>query len=195
MLEGSPALSPVPGALAAGSRPKRAQSPAGRPSRDPEAQVRLGGENCGGGSSPARRGGRARSAPRRSPSGPAPAPGRPPSPGRPRSNRRGGDVSRDRAAARHGPGPHSGPHGRAGPASLRAPARAGWQCGGARPRRAGPRPALGPFPWQRRGLRRPAAAKPRCVASRRHPGSGRGSPGTPWRPSRNVPHSFPNFLL
>lgn len=91
------------------------------------------------------------------------------------------------------------------PASPRARARArapaGWlcsrarpRCSRARPRRAGPRPALDPFPWQRRGLRRPTAAKPRCVTSRRHPGSC-GSSRTPRRPGRPIPHFFTAFLL
>jgi hypothetical protein len=101
---------------------------------------------------------------------------RPTSPGRPhfRPSRRQGrspgqEASRSAAPSRTEVG------GRVLPLQL---GQAGC-AGPARPRRVGPRPALGPFPWQQRGLRRPTAAKPRCVTSRLYSGSGRGLPRTP----------------
>lgn len=118
------------------------------------AQARLRGENRGGSSSPARRGDRTRSALPRSPSGSTP---------------RAWLSTLPRAAvlqilaAKTAPGPRA----KIRQESLWASAGAGWLYSGARRRQAGPHPALDPFPWQRQGLRRPTAAKPRCVTSRR----------------------------
>lgn len=106
-----------------------------------------------------------------------PRPARPPSPGRPhfrpsgqsRSSGHGGDASRSAAPSRTEVGPQS-------PSAL---ARTRWLCSRARPRQAGPCPARGPFPWQQRELRRPTAAKPRCVTSQEHRGSGRSLQSAP----------------
>lgn len=106
-----------------------------------------------------------------------PRPARPPSPGRPhfrpsgqsQSPRHGGDASRSAAPSRTEVGPQS-------PSAL---VRTSWLCSRARPRQAGPCRARGPFPWQRRELRRPTAAKPRCVISQGHRGSGRSLPSDP----------------
>lgn len=154
--------------------------PPGGGSRDPEAPARLRGENRGGGSSPARGGGRARSALPRSPKGSAPAPGRPPSALDPSS----GDGLRDWAAARPGVGPHLGRRVRRRAGRSSASGSASWLYCPARTRRARPHSAPGPFPWQRRGLRRPTAAKPRCVTSRGHPSLRRGARWTPPHPQR-----------
>lgn len=106
-----------------------------------------------------------------------PRPARPPSPGRPhfrlsrpsQSPGHGGDASRSEAPSRTEVGPQS-------PSAL-------VQTGGlgscARLKQAGPRQARGPFPWQQRGLRRPTAAKPRCVTPPGHPGSKWSLPGYP----------------
>lgn len=140
-------------------------------SRNPVAHARLRGENRGGGSSPERRGGRTRWALPRSPSG---------SPPRAWPSTLPRAAVLQSLAVKKAPGtgrrrtPERGPiPGRAAeirPASLRASAgaggllprcqaAAGWASSGA-----------GPVPWQRRGLRRPTAAKPRCGSSRGLPG-------------------------
>lgn len=168
---------------------------AGSHSHNPVAQAELPGEDRDGGSSPARRGDQARSALPRSPSGSAPAPGRPPSRAAALQTLAAEMIPGTRR--RRGPerGPIPGRATEAGPASPRDPAGAGWRYGPARPRRTRTLQALGPFPWQPRGLRRPTAAKPRCVSSRGHRGSGRGSPGTPGTPADPFPHSLSTFLL
>lgn len=106
-----------------------------------------------------------------------PRPARPPSPGRPHFRPSGqsqspgheGDASRSAAPSRTEVGPQS-------PSAL---FRTRWLCSPAKPRQAGPRPARGPFPWQQSELRRPTAAKPRCVTSQGHRGSGRSLPSAP----------------
>lgn len=125
------------------------------------AQARLRGENRGGGSSPARRDGRARSALPRSPSGsPPPAPGRPPSQERPRF----------RSQRRRGP-PGLG----SGAPRSEAPSRAAQRLG---------RRVLG-LPLQRAGCidgpgRGGLGLVPRWTRS---PGNGAGY-GAPQRPNR-----------
>lgn len=134
-----------------------------RGSHNPVAQARFPGEDRDGGFSPARRGDRARSALPRSLSGSAPAPGRPPSREAALQTLAAEMIPGTRRRLSPGRGPIPGRAAEAVPASPRDSAGAGWRYGSARPRRAGTLQALGPFPWQRRGLRRPTAAKPRCV--------------------------------
>ena len=181
-------LKPRPRAPGQGER--RAQP--GGCSHNPVAHARFRGENRGGGYSPARHVDRARSALPRSPGSSAPAPGRPPSHGGCTSDPHNGDGPRDQAVAQPGAGPHPGPRdgGRAGKSSGTGWSGLAVQPRQARPRQDGTLQELGPFPWQRRGLRRPTAAKPRCVASRRHQASGRGSPGTPGIPGTRA-SAFP----
>lgn len=191
MLEGSRELCPVPGAQAAGSR-GRARPGGG--SSGPVAQARLRGENFSGGSSPARR--------RPSQVGLAKVTQRLSPHAWPSTHPRAAALqtlaaetvpeTRRRCAPDQGPIP-----GRAGevrPASPPAPARAGWLYRGARLRLAGPSPARARSRGNGAGYGAPQRPN-RCVTSRRHPGSGRGSPGTPWRPSSTVLRSFPTFLL
>lgn len=80
-----------------------------------------------------------------------------------------------------------------GQGSPPAPGRVGWLSGRARPRRAVPRQALGPFPWQQRGLRRPTAAKPRRVTYLLYYGSGRGLPETAHH--HHTPRTRPSLLM
>lgn len=120
-----------------------------------------------------------------------PRPARPPSPGRPhfrpsgqsQSPGPGGHASRSVAPSRTAAGPPN-------PSAL---VRTGWLCSRATPRQAGPHPARGPFPWQQRGLRRPTAAKPRCVTSLGHPDSGRSLPVPPWLRSMPIRFFIPYF--
>lgn len=88
------------------------------------------------------------------------------------SDPRGRDGPRDRAAAHPGAEPHPGLRSRdqAGESSGSGSGSRGLAVQPGLAEAGWPLPALDPFPWQRSELRRPTAAKPRCVTSRRHPG-------------------------
>ena len=177
MLEGSRALCPVPGAQAAGSR-RRARP--GGSSSGPVAEARLRGENCSGGSSPARR--------RPSQIGLAKVTQRLSPRAWPSTHPRAAALqtlaaetvpgTRRRCAPDRGPIP-----GRAGevrPASPPAPARAGWLYRGARLTRAGPRPARARSPGNGAGYgapQRPNRAASRLSGTLAPGGAHQGPPG------------------
>lgn len=167
-----------PGALPRTCSPGRARAPGeklGRAAAALPPWLSLG-ENCTGGSSPARR--------LPSQIGPAKVTQRLSPSARPSTHPRAAALQTLAVETVPGTGrrcapdrsPIPGREAEVRPAGPPAPTRAGWLNHRARQTLAGPRPALGPFPWQRRGLRRPTAAKPRCVTSRGHPGLGGAHP-------------------